>query len=75
MKEAVEQINKFLSNTVQGKELRFKDGFFLKLKKHVKDGKQFLEIHTSGYDDTLEIKEALEWIKWTLFDYQANCIL
>lgn len=75
MKEAVEQINKFLSNTVQEKELRFKDGFFLKLKKHVKDGKQFLEIHTSGYDDTLEIKEALEWIKWTLFDYQANCIL
>lgn len=64
-----------VANTTKEKEFRFKDGFFLKVKKRIKKGVQYLEIHTSGYDDTMEIKEAIEWIKWTLLDYQANGII
>lgn len=75
MNTIIQDFNKFLNNTVKEKEFRFKDGFFLKIKKHVKKGVQFLEIHTSGYDDTVEIKEAIEWIKWELIDLQANEII
>lgn len=75
MNTIIQDFNKFLQNTTKEKEFRFKDGFFLKVKKHIKKGVQFLEIHTSGYDDTLEIKEAIEWVKWELIDLQANGII
>jgi adenine-specific DNA methylase len=32
----------------------------------------YIEIHTSGYDDTLPAKEAIEWLKWELLDRAAN---
>lgn len=75
MGNIIADFNKFLKSTVREKVFTFKDGFFLQLKKHTKNGKIFLEIHTSGYDDMLEISEAIEWIKWTLFDYKANGII
>lgn len=73
--DAIKRINDFLRSSKRDYELRFKDGFFVKLKKHVKNKESFLEIHTSGYDDTLPIKEAIEWLQWTLYDYKANGIL
>lgn len=75
MSKYIDKINKFLKSTTRTLELRFNDGMFMKLKKHVKKGKHFLEIHTSGYDGTLEINEALDWIKWTLYDYSVNGFL
>ena len=73
--DAVKQINIFLKSTKRECELRFQDGFFVKLKKHIKKGSTFLEIHTSGYDDILPSAEAVEWLQWTLYDYKANGIL
>lgn len=75
MNKAIEKINKFLKATTKTFELRFDDGMFLQLKKHVKNGKHFLEVHTSGYDGTFKITESLEWINWTLYDYSANGFL
>ena len=75
MEKYIEKINKFLKATTRSVSLRFNDGMFMDLKKHVKNGKRFLEIHTSGYDVTLEINEALDFIKWTLYDYSANGFL
>ena len=75
METIIQDINKFLQNTVKEKEFTFNDGCFLKLKKHIKKGVPFIEIHTSGYDDILEANEGIDWIKWTLFDYQANGII
>ena len=75
MEKYIEKINKFLMATTITVNLRFNDGVFMNLKKHVKNGKHFLEIHTPGYDGTLEINEALDWIKWTLYDYAANGFL
>lgn len=75
MESVINELNKFLSSKYTEKDFLFSEGFFLKLKKHIKKGIPFLEIHTSGYDDTLEATEALEWIKWTLFDYEANGIV
>ena len=75
MQEVVNKINVFLKSTTREFEARFKDGFFLKLKKHTKNKELFLEIHTSGYDDTLPIDEAIDCIKWTIYDYSANGII
>lgn len=75
MEKYIEKINKFLNASTKSLNLRFKDGMFMELKKHVKSGNRFLEIHTSGYDGMLEISEALDWIKWTLLDYSANGFL
>lgn len=75
MNTIVQELNNFLQNTTQKKNFIFGDGFFLNIKKHTQKGVQFLEIHTCGYDGTLEITEAIEWIKWTLFDYHANGII
>lgn len=73
--DAIKRLNEFLKSSKREYELRFNDGFFVKLKKHVKNKEQFLEIHTSGYDDTLPAHEAIEWLQWTLYDYKANGIL
>ena len=75
MNTFIQDFNSFLTSIANEKEFRFKDGFYLKVKKHIKNGLQFLEIHTSGYDDTLKIADAIEWIKWTVLDYQANGIM
>jgi len=73
--KSLEQINTFLSSNKKEVELRFKDGLFLKIVKHIKGSKQELEIHTSGYDGTMEVKEAIEWIKWELLDLNANGVI
>lgn len=70
--KAAEIINNFLTSNKKETELRFVDGLFLKIKKHIDSNKKELEIHTSGYDGTLEVKEAIDWIKWELIDYKAN---
>ena len=75
MEKVVKMINDFLKSSKTNTKIRFTDGMFMNLKKHIKKQKYYLEIHTSGYDGTMEIKEALEWIKWTLYDYSANGIL
>lgn len=58
--DAMKRINEFLKSSKREYELRFNDGFFVKLKKHIKNKEQFLEIHTSGYGDTLPAYEAIE---------------
>lgn len=75
MEKVVNIINNFLQSNKINIEIRFTNGMFMNLKKHIKNKKHYLEIHTSGYDGTLEIKEALDWIKWTLYDYSANGFL
>lgn len=73
--QALEITNKFLTSNKKEVELRFQDGLFLKVIKHIKDNKQELEIHTSGYDGTLEVNEAIDWIKWELMDLKANRVI
>lgn len=73
--DTVSSINKFIASKSKSREWRFCDGFFLKLKKHTKKGELSIEIHTSGYDETLPANDAAEWILWFLYDCQANGIL
>lgn len=68
-------INKFLTSDKKEIELKFIDGLFLKIIKHITEDKQELEIHTSGYDGIMESKEAIEWIKWELLDLKANGVI
>ena len=72
IEKAIDKTNSFLASDKKEIELRFVDGLFLKIKKHIDSNKKELEIHTSGYDGTLEVKEAIDWIKWELIDYKAN---
>lgn len=69
---AADEINKFLNGAKTDCELRFSYGYFIKLKKHIRSGKPFIEIHTSGYDDTLPADEAVDWLKWELIDREVN---
>ncbi len=73
--DVVETINKFLLSAKREIELQFEGGFFMKLKKHTQNGSNFLEIHTSGYDETLPMEKAIEWVKWELYDCKANGII
>ena len=72
--DAVRAINAYLTGKGKTIDIKFSAGFYMRLKKRIIRGAQFLEIHTSGYDGTLPINDALEWIKWTLLDYRANNI-
>ena len=72
IEQASSEINQFLKSNKTDVEIRFVQGYFIKLKKHIKKGLPFLEIHTSGYDDTLTATEAIEWLKWELIDRRAN---
>lgn len=72
IEQASSEINQFLKSNKTDVEIRFVQGYFIKLKKHIKKGLPFLEIHTSGYDDTLTVTEAREWLKWELIDRRAN---
>lgn len=72
---AVKKVNSFLKSSTYKLEMNFIDGFFLYLKKHKKGSEYFMEIHTSGYDDTLPAVEAVDWIKWELINRRANGIL
>ena len=65
----------FFNSKNRKKEIFFGDGYFLSVKKRIKKGELFLEIHTSGYDGTLAFSEAIDWIKWTLIDYKSNNII
>jgi hypothetical protein len=70
--EAADKINEFLAGSKTEIILRFAYGYYIKLKKHIKKSAPYIEIHTSGYDDTLPAKEAIEWLKWELLDRAAN---
>lgn len=72
IEQATDKINSFLKSNSLETEIRFTRGYFIKLKKHIKKGLPFLEIHTSGYDDTLTATEAIDWLKWELIDRRAN---
>ena len=72
IEQALNKINEFLKSNNLETELRFAHGYFIKLKKHIKKGLPFIEIHTSGYDDTLNAADAVEWLKWELIDRRAN---
>ena len=72
IEQAINEINEFLKSNKMDTEMRFVQGYFIKLKKHIKKGLPFIEIHTSGYDDTLTATEAIDWLKWELFDRRAN---
>ena len=72
IEQATNEINEFLKSNKTDTEMRFVQGYFIKLKKHIKKGLPFIEIHTSGYDDTLTTSEAIEWLKWELVDRRAN---
>ena len=51
--EAADKINEFLAGSKTEIILRFAYGYYIKLKKHIKKSAPYIEIHTSGYDDTL----------------------
>ena len=72
IEQAINEINEFLKSNKMDTEMRFVQGYFIKLKKHIKKGLPFIEIHTSGYDDTLTATEAIDWLKWELVDRRAN---
>ena len=72
IEQATNEINEFLKSNKTDTEMRFVQGYFIKLKKHIKKGLPFIEIHTSGYDDTLTASEAIDWLKWELVDLRAN---
>ena len=72
IEQATNEINEFLKSNKMDTEMRFVQGYFIKLKKHIKKGLPFIEIHTSGYDDTLTASEAIDWLKWELVDLRAN---
>ena len=72
IEQAANEINQFLKSKKTDVEMRFVQGYFIKLKKHIKEGLPFIEIHTSGYDDTLTATEAIDWLKWELIDRRAN---
>ena len=72
IEQATNEINRFLKSNKTDTEMRFVQGYFIKLKKHIKKGLPFIEIHTSGYDDTLTASEAIDWLKWELVDRRAN---
>jgi hypothetical protein len=75
MEEIALSVNKFLSNSKRKIECKFKDGFYLNISKRIIKGLPYLEIHTSGYDDTLPLTDAITWIKWELIDMEANGLL
>ena len=75
IEQATNEINEFLKSNKVETEIRFAHGYFIKLKKHIKRGLPFIEIHTSGYDDTMTAAEAIEWLKWELLDSRANGII
>ena len=72
IEQATNEINRFLKSNKTDTEMRFVQGYFIKLKKHIKKGLPFIEIHTSGYDDTLTASEAIDWLGWELVDRRAN---
>ena len=72
IEQATNEINEFLKSNKMDTEMRFVQGYFIKLKKHIKKGLPFIEIHTSGYDDTLTASEAIDWLGWELVDRRAN---
>ena len=72
IEQATNEINRFMKSNETDTEMRFVQGYFIKLKKHIKKGLPFIEIHTSGYDDTLTASEAIDWLKWELVDRRAN---
>lgn len=77
MQQAVNRINTFINNSKRKNiEIFFKYGFYLKLSKIIDNNNRlFLDIHTAGFDGKLPFLEAIDWIKWTLLDYQGNEIL
>lgn len=72
MNEIINNINSFLKSSKRDFEIRLKEGCFIKIKKHTKKHEHFLEIHTSGYDGTLPITEAVDWLQWEIYDRYAN---
>lgn len=72
IKTAQERINGFFKSSKRNFEINFEDGLFIELKKHIRRGEPFLEIHTSGYDDTLPAAEAVNWIIEELYDRKAQ---
>lgn len=70
--QAAETINRFLKSSKQAIEIRFGIGYFISLKKHTTNKQALLEIHTSGYDETMPLIDAIEWIKWELTDREAS---
>lgn len=65
----------FFNSKHRKKEIFFGNGYFISIQKRIKKGAAFLEIHTSGFDGTLPVDEAIDWIKWTLIDYKSNNII
>lgn len=72
LSEARERINNFFKSSKRKTEINFPDGLFIEIKKHIRQGEPFLEIHTSGYDGTLPAEEAVNWIIEELYDRKAQ---
>ena len=72
MHDIMKSVISFIQSANAEKEWIFKNGMYLKLKKQADKGVCYLDISTSGYDGQLEQEDAIEWIKWTLLDYESN---
>ena len=75
LEKIIKNINDFLKSEEKLIELKFKNGYFMKIKKHISGKEKTLEIHTSGYDGEMEVNISLEWIYWELLDCNANGLL
>ena len=70
------KIQAFIENNNYNEyEVRLKDGYFIYLKKIPFEGSIMIDIHTPGFDGMMQTNEAIEWLRWTLYDYEANGLL
>ena len=71
-KDTIEKINAFLSCKSRNLSLIFQFGEFLDLKKRIRKGNTYLEIHTPGYDGTLSVKDAVSFLESYVMDIYVN---
>ena len=69
---AITKLMNFEMSSTRKLEMYFKDGKFLSVKKHIKKSERTLEIHTGGYDGTLNFEEGMRWVVWEILDLVAN---
>lgn len=69
---AKETLVQFLTAKERNLEMRFSDGYYMRLKKHVRKGKFYLDVYTPEYDESMmDWKEATELCVMKLHEWRA----
>lgn len=74
-KSACEKFAKFILGNRLDFCIEFPGGIFIAATKCEKNLMPYLEISSSGYDDTIPLDDALYWVKYRLLDLKACGIL